>query len=80
MENRITQMMQELDKNKLEKKSLEEQLHELTEERKNIDIERSKNKLTDPEAQEKAEKLDKEISDLQAKINENNKSREQLEK
>lgn len=50
MENRISQMMQELDQNKLEKKSLEEKLHELTEERKNIDIERSKNKLTDPEA------------------------------
>lgn len=30
MENRISQMMQELDQNKIEKQSLEEKLQELT--------------------------------------------------
>ncbi len=38
MQNRISQMMQELDQNKHEKDSLEERLQDLINDKKNIEI------------------------------------------
>lgn len=79
MQNRISQMMQELDQNKHEKDSLEERLQDLINDKKNIEIERKKKTLSDPEADEKAKKLDDEIAKLREEIEKNKRGSEQLE-
>jgi kinesin family member 1 len=49
MDGRIAQMMQDLDTNIHERESLEAKLHELEEEKKSLEMEKSKKELLDPE-------------------------------
>ena len=68
IDGRIANMMQELDQNGSERKNLEVQLQEFEQEKGELEMERSKKKLLDPEEESRIKELDEEIEKLKALI------------
>ena len=68
IDGRIANMMQELDQNGSERKNLEVQLQEFEQEKGELEMERSKKKLLDPDEESRIKELDEEIEKLKALI------------
>jgi chromosome segregation ATPase len=75
MDGRIAQMMQDLDQNIHERESLEAKLHELEEEKKGLEMEKSKKDLLDPQQEKRLGEVNSEIAKLKAEIENMAKSR-----
>ena len=68
IDGRIANMMQELDQNGSERKNLEVQLQQFEQEKGELEMERSKKKLLDPEEESRVKELDEEIDKLKVLI------------
>lgn len=68
IDGRIAEMKQLLESNQHDKESLEFKLREYEEEKKNIQLERNKKQLLDPEKEKRSKELDEMIAQLKAEI------------
>ena len=72
-------MMQELDQNGNERNSIEVQLLEFQQERSELEMEKTKKKLLDPQQETRVNELDSEIGKLKDILNNKDKGKEKLQ-